>query len=352
MKPPTGKATKCAREVSDFPADAYRLSDDGRKWLHKCRQRRDIALLYAIHANPDGSSVTLGTVTLSKKLKMPRAIVTQRIKELQQLGFVISTGWDPETHVRVRRLNLDVLKRLGLGEEQEARIDDGRGSDSPGKMLGLDGQEARIEEARIRVNSADSAVTTNPSLCTDLPTHTHTLPSGVSVLLAEATIAEYDWTITQAHRKEMDRLEQIHGREKFLAAGRSFLEHPPAAVNAKTRFGWSFFISGFEGFVARQVVAEREADRDVRMKADAASTDLFWGAKMPLDHISPEFIATIPADDQEYISKINAAKTVNDIPADGPARSLRLAELHLEWSRLKREKQEQSDREAAEDLFK
>jgi hypothetical protein len=158
--------------------------------------------------------------------------------------------------------------------------------------------------------------------------------------------------ITPAQRKEMERLELLHGREKFLVAGRSFLKNPPAAVNAKSGFGWSFFISGFEGFVASKIVAEREADSELQNKTERDATNRYWDSKGPLTSMPAEFIETLSAEDQEYIAKVKAAATVSDLPEDAPARSIKLGKLSLEFTTRRHEKQEQEAQEQAEDLFK
>src|SRR3989442_354057 len=124
---------KCTRDLRDYPPEAYRLPNDGRKWKKLCSDRRALAMELATFANGDGTSITPGVRRLMKNLGWSRSKLFRYIADLEELKLLTSeirnTGKGRLTSVRA--LHVEALTQVPdsqvpksqIGEEPKSQID-------------------------------------------------------------------------------------------------------------------------------------------------------------------------------------------------------------------------------------
>jgi hypothetical protein len=104
------KALKASFDISGTPPTAYRLSSDGRKWLHDCLLRHILTQKLALAANPDGTGITISVERLVREMALSRRTVFRLLDDLVALGFV-TNGKQSFNGTKARTLNIDAIKR-------------------------------------------------------------------------------------------------------------------------------------------------------------------------------------------------------------------------------------------------
>jgi hypothetical protein len=103
-------SVKCVRDIRDVGPQFYRLPTDGKKWLHVCRQRQQLALWLATFADGDGSRITTGTKRMENALFLSRRTLFRLLDDLRALGFL--TGGKLTGYQGTRRRELNVAAIL------------------------------------------------------------------------------------------------------------------------------------------------------------------------------------------------------------------------------------------------
>jgi hypothetical protein len=125
-----GDPVRAVRDLRAFPIDRYRLPDDARKWKHVATERRMLAMQLATHADPDGTSITIGVDRLVKDIGIAKRTLARRLDELKALGLLESDGLTKEHGTRLRNLNFEKLK---AGMPDSSEMPD-RGAGMPSKV--------------------------------------------------------------------------------------------------------------------------------------------------------------------------------------------------------------------------
>src|ERR1035438_9205481 len=88
LSPGDPRPIRCLRDVVVLPPGAFALPGDGRQAKHLCHQRKDLAVVIALYANPDGSGAYPAVGTLTKATGQHRATVFRLLADLRALGFL------------------------------------------------------------------------------------------------------------------------------------------------------------------------------------------------------------------------------------------------------------------------
>jgi hypothetical protein len=102
-------SVKCVRDIRDVGPQYYRLASDGKKWLHVCRQRQQLALWLATFADGDGSSITTGTKRMENALFLSRRTLFRLLDDLRALGFLNGGTLTGYQGTRRRELNVAAI---------------------------------------------------------------------------------------------------------------------------------------------------------------------------------------------------------------------------------------------------
>ena len=96
------KSFQCLRDVVRLnpPEEAFRLKNDGKKWKHNARQRKDLLLQLATWANPDGTDCRPAVEKLAEPLRWDKRTVYRFMAQLRALGFVFDAGLHRPTGIR------------------------------------------------------------------------------------------------------------------------------------------------------------------------------------------------------------------------------------------------------------
>ena len=108
---------RCLRDVVDLPPGAFALSGDGRQAKHLRSQRKDLAVVIARYANPDGSRAYPAIGTLTKATGQNRATVFRRLADLRALGFLSDGKLVGPRGSRTRILNVVKMRSAVLAPE-------------------------------------------------------------------------------------------------------------------------------------------------------------------------------------------------------------------------------------------
>lgn len=170
-------SVKCVRDLREIPPTAYRLTTDGRKWMHKCRLRCDLAQWLATFANPDGTSITVGVERMTNRLCVSRRTVQRLLDDLETLGF-LSNG--KLTNFRgTRRRNLNIAAVMATADVPDSQNGDVPNTQSQMRQMETSvGPDTRFESG----TTGESA--TQPSF-SDRP---NTRPT-------DQTDEEFEWSV-------------------------------------------------------------------------------------------------------------------------------------------------------------
>jgi hypothetical protein len=100
-------------DLASVPIHAYRMPDDGRKWSHRCLQRRAVAQELASHANPDGSNIWASVETMAGRIGFSARTFRYICDELVELGFLINGKQRGLNGGRIRKLNVAAILKAG-----------------------------------------------------------------------------------------------------------------------------------------------------------------------------------------------------------------------------------------------
>jgi hypothetical protein len=157
------QSVKCIRDIRDIQPAAYRLKSDGRKWMHECKLRCDLAQWLATFANPDGSSITVGVDRMMKRLSVSRRTVQRLLDDLAALGFLTNGKLTKFKGTRRRVLNVAAIVATSV-PDTGARLCQIENASVPDKGARL----CQIENASVPDTQFESATTgesgTQPSL--------------------------------------------------------------------------------------------------------------------------------------------------------------------------------------------
>ena len=126
--------------------------------------------------------------------------------------------------------------------------------------------------------------------------------------------------ISSKQREQLRELLKRHGRETFRGAALVWLKDNP--WNSQTTHPFVSFINGFEGYAAKIAYDKKRAEQKSREAADGDSTTRFWAQKFRIGHNeksldpSGRYLASLPQEDRDYITKVAAANTLADMPPD------------------------------------
>jgi hypothetical protein len=112
---------RCLRDVVDLPPGAFALPGDGRQAKHLRSQRKDLAVVIARYANPDGSRAYPAIGTLTKATGQNRATVFRRLADLRALGFLSDGKLVGPRGSRTRILNVVKMRSAVLAPEPHLR---------------------------------------------------------------------------------------------------------------------------------------------------------------------------------------------------------------------------------------
>ena len=383
-------ARKCAIDLGEIPADAYRLPEDKRQWVQKCQGRRAVANELARGANPDGSGITVGVSRIAKLLKMSESTVRLYFLDLIKLGLLTNEKrlWRGN---RVRRLNVAALSSSESEalSSSESEVHPPKVSLHPPKVT-ISSSESQSSSAESEASSSeseaienhvkpvDSPVTTSFGGCTALPlntdNHRHHREIRERELVVEqkpaamvsdtkAVIEKLSYIfmkkVEQPLRQhktdpvELARLLKRTKEEPLIEAWKLYLWRTAHwfVGEGKTVCPLYVFLKEARNWLDLVASGERIKDDASLTKAQIAATNRFSDSTTPVARLDPEFIETLSPDELEYIAKVKAAVTVSDLPEEAPARSIDLGKRNLEFSVQRRAKREQEDQEAADGLF-
>lgn len=114
---------RCLRDVVDLPPGAFALPADGRQAKHLRSQRKDLAVVIARYANPDGSRAYPAIGTLTKATGQNRATVFRRLADLRALGFMSDGKLVGPRGSRTRILNVVKMRSAVLAPHLRDRAE-------------------------------------------------------------------------------------------------------------------------------------------------------------------------------------------------------------------------------------
>jgi len=342
-KKPTSKAVTCVRLIRDTTPSLYALPTDGRKYKEQQAKRRALAMQLATFADGDGTRVRPSADRLHKALGWQRDTLFRYLNDLKRLGFLKDeeesrTG----SHgTKKRRLDLDAISRKSESEVGDSRSTKLAESESEvGKPESdIENSESEVESSQSEVGASESEIapySTDTRTVTQTGTHTHTQPKGESAsvcvcedlstideesemgALLKAFLKENDGepgSITGKQREQLKELLRRHGRENFRTAARAWMKDHP--WDSRTTNPFSRFISGFEGYAAKKSYDVSEKTRLEKQNEDLAAATEFHHRKCLVGYetrLHPEFLATLPQEDRDYIKQVAAAKGFQDMP--------------------------------------
>jgi len=127
------------------------------------------------------------------------------------------------------------------------------------------------------------------------------------------------WSATRQDVKDMTELAQRMGREQFLAAGQQFIRKPPERVDGRTTCPWMLFPPNVNTYVrlAREAVVERQREEAARISIARQMALLTRRSKVQITSVDKEeFLISLPQEDRDYITAVDAATTLEECPAD------------------------------------
>jgi hypothetical protein len=155
------KARQFSKELSEFSAECYRLSSDGRKWKAVAAEREKLAEFLGKYANPDGTSITIGTERMIQKMKpLTRATTFRRLGDLEVMGIMTRHGKTGENGTTVRHLHLEPLQRAktALIEWGEYQFPDNRCEVSNTNSQVLNSSQSEVSNSAPEVSNRISHV--------------------------------------------------------------------------------------------------------------------------------------------------------------------------------------------------
>ncbi len=126
--------------------------------------------------------------------------------------------------------------------------------------------------------------------------------------------------ISKTQRQQLADLVKAHGRETFRGAARVWLKDIP--WNDKTTHPFLTFINGFEGYAAKPGYDRKEEARKKQQASDGDRASRFWNQKFRNtdrgEKLDPggEYLASLRQEDRDYITKVAAAKNLDEMPPD------------------------------------
>src|SRR5690242_1864235 len=100
---------RCSLAVRNIPPSTYRLPSDGRQWKSQCRLRRELAVLLASYADPNGQNIKISVLTMSTALEKSRSVIFELLEDLRALGFLQDGGKTGYSGTRSRTLNVSAM---------------------------------------------------------------------------------------------------------------------------------------------------------------------------------------------------------------------------------------------------
>jgi hypothetical protein len=121
LSPGDPRPIRCLRDVVDLPPGAFALPGDGRQAKYLCHQRKDLVVVIARYANPDGSGAYPAVGTLTKATGQHRATVFRLLADLRALGFLSDGKQVGPRGSRTRVLNVVKMRAAALALEPHLR---------------------------------------------------------------------------------------------------------------------------------------------------------------------------------------------------------------------------------------
>lgn len=98
------------RDVSDLPPSRFALPDDGRKARCLQRERKEVAVQIAKHADADGTNSFPSVTKIAEATGDSRRTVFRLLEDLRDLGFLHDEGIHSTRKTRIRTLDLGKMK--------------------------------------------------------------------------------------------------------------------------------------------------------------------------------------------------------------------------------------------------
>lgn len=152
---------RAMRDVSDLPPTTFALPDDGRQAKHLQRQRKEVAVQIAKHANADGTQSYPAITTLMKPMGCSRATIFRLLADLRTLGFLHDGDIHGFRKTRIRTLDLRKMAPVASSQEDPSHLDEDDPShlqDDPSQV-----QEAPVSSTTPSVSSTEAPVSSIPS---------------------------------------------------------------------------------------------------------------------------------------------------------------------------------------------
>ena len=150
------KSRKFSNELRHYSAECYRLSSDGRKWKSLASQREKLTEFLGSYANPDGTSITVGTKTIVSKMKpLTRATTFRRMDDLVAMGVVSRHGKTGEHGTAIRHIHLEPL------EKAKSKIEQGIPFEHPDNRPKVSNRlepESQIDEGKVSDGKPESQI--------------------------------------------------------------------------------------------------------------------------------------------------------------------------------------------------
>jgi hypothetical protein len=156
---------RCLRDVVDLPPGAFALPGDGRQAKHLRSLRKDLAVVIARYANPDGSGAYPAVETLTKATGQHRATVFRLLSDLRALGFLSDGKQVGPRGSRMRVLNVVKMRSAVLAPEPHLRdraevassheaVGQNRAPESHLHDLGVASSHPEVASSRAEVSSS------------------------------------------------------------------------------------------------------------------------------------------------------------------------------------------------------
>lgn len=97
---------RCLKDISRLPPGVFSLPEDGRKWKHLQRERKEVAVQLATYADADGTEIYPAAETLVTPSGLSRATIFRRLDDLRRLGFLTDGEIHSYYKTRKRWLNM------------------------------------------------------------------------------------------------------------------------------------------------------------------------------------------------------------------------------------------------------
>lgn len=155
MSKPKKQSMRCLLDLQNIPVECFSLKTDGRKRLHLCHERRELALRLARYARPDGSGIFVSVQRLAKELdrvssNWSERKVYMRLDDFRQRGALEDLGFrqsetNPMQHTRERRLIVANLLVSNLQDSTPSNLQDS-----------IAGEESNLQDSHSNLQDSTS----------------------------------------------------------------------------------------------------------------------------------------------------------------------------------------------------